>query len=135
MKHLLVIFILLFSILIFSLNSHAKWTLVDETEDQFGGWRKSYVDLDNIRIYDGYTYFWALTDMEIPNRIDGSLSFKYYYESDCNIFKYKIMTYYSHREQMGKGRGEPPAPAFKSKWKYPPPDAEMYKILKKVCDD
>ena len=125
MKTLLTIFTLLFTLL-FSSNSFADWTKVNESE--IGN---HYVDFGKIRKQDGFVYFWTLFDLLKPDS-DGDLSYKNYKQGDCKLFRFKSLSFSFHKEPMGGGTGRTINPK-NSKWGYPPPNSMDEGMLKKVC--
>lgn len=125
MKKLILIFTLLVSTLMFSSPSYAEWTKVSEYGDTF------YVDFERIRKVDGYVYFWTLSDYLKPSE-SGTLSYKFYKQGDCKLFRYKDLTGISHKESFGGGTGDSYSPK-NPEWSYPPPNSINESILKKVC--
>jgi hypothetical protein len=127
MKTLLLITTLIFSTLMFSSPSYAKWEKVTEGVNGV----TFYVDFGRIRKHDGYVYFWRLSDYLKPNKY-GDLSDKSYNQGDCKLFRYKELSASFHKEPMGEG-----SPSSSNKpqkeWKYPPPNWVTENILKKVC--
>lgn len=125
MKSLLTIFTLVFT-LIFSSTSFSEWTKVDSSikGDTF------YVDLERIRKHDGFVYFWSLVDYIKPSK-SGVLSGKVYHQSDCKLFRVKDLSFFSHKEPMGRGTGKSFTPP--EKWIYPVPESMREEVLKKVC--
>ena len=126
MKTLLTIFTLLFTVMIPS-TSFAEWTRVtgNDKGDVY------HVDFERIREHDGYVYFWGLRDNLKPDEF-GDLSAKVYNEGDCNLFRFKTLSYSFHKEPMGGGTGDVQEPVKKG-WKYPSPDSVNEIILKEVC--
>jgi hypothetical protein len=129
MKSLLLIFTLLFSTLMFSSPSFAKWTKVGESVDG----NTFYVDFGRIRKQNGYVYFWKLMNLlkSLENEI---LSANFYYQGDCKLFRYKYLSYSFHKEPMGGGIGEVLEPKGENaNWKYPSPNSMNEYVLKQVC--
>ena len=130
MKSLLLIFTLLFSTLMFSSPSFAKWTKVGESVDG----NTFYVDFGRIRKQNGYVYFWKLMNLlkSLENEI---LSANFYYQGDCKLFRYKYLSYSFHKEPMGGGIGEVLEPKGENaNWKYPSPNTTDESVLKSVCN-
>ena len=123
MKKLL---ILLFSILI-SFNSYGEWTQVTEADDG----DRYFIDIDTIKEYGGYLYFWGLTDMLIPMK-NGDFSYKYYTQGDCGVVRAKYLSSIWYKQPMGEGSGDTLTPF--DKWQYPTPDSVGGVLLKYVCD-
>jgi len=125
-----IIFTLLFSTLVFSSPSFAKWIEVGKTVkgDTF------YVDLERIRKHEGYVYYWMLNDLLKPQL--GDLSIKYYRQVDCQLFRFKTLSYSFHKQPMGDGTGEVlPSTGVQKNWNYPSPDSMNESTLKKVCSN
>ena len=127
MKKLTLIFTLLFSTVMFSSPSYAEWTKVSEGVDG----SIFYVDFDRIRKRGGYVYFWELIDYLKPDK-QGYLSGKVYQQCDCNLLRFKGLSFSFHKEPMGRGTGETVTPK-NPEWIYPPPDSSFEKILKTIC--
>ena len=125
MKTLLTIFTLLFTLL-FSSNSFADWTKVNESE--IGN---HYVDFDKIRKQDRFVYFWTLFDLLKPDS-DGDLSYKNYKQGDCKLFRFKSLIFSFHKEPMGGGTGETGNPE-NSEWNYPSLNSGDRMTLKFAC--
>ena len=89
-----------------------------------------YVDFERIRKHGGYVYFWDMGDYLKPDKW-GNLSAKVYKQVDCKLFRFKDLSFSSHKEPMGRGSGEPYTPP--EKWIYPPPNSSGEIILKSVC--
>ena len=126
MKKSLTILTFVFT-MIFSSTSFAEWTSLGKSisGDTF------YVDLERVRKVDGYVYFWELGDYSKPSM--GSLSAKRYFQGDCNIFRYKVLTYVFHKQPMGRDTGETSEP-FNKEWRYPPPNSMVEASLRLVCE-
>ena len=125
MNTLLTILTLVFTMM-FSSPSSAVWTKVDESE--IGN---HYVDFDKIRKYDGFVYFWTLFDLLKPDP-DGDLSYKNYKQGDCQLFRFKSLSFSFHKEPMGGGTGETGNPK-NPEWNYPSPNSGDEMTLKLVC--
>jgi hypothetical protein len=131
MKKLLLISTFLFSTLMFSTPAYSEWTKVSKGVDG----RSFYLDFDRIRKHDGYIYLWILTDYLKPTKYDGTLSIKVYTQNDCELFRYKYLTYIFHKEPMGGGIGDTLEPPEGNKgWKYPSPNSSAEEIIKQVCN-
>jgi hypothetical protein len=125
MKSLLLIFTLLFSTLMFSSPSCAKWEKLTETVNG----NTFYVNFERIKKQGGYVYFWVLGDYLKPK--DGVLSYKNYRQGDCKLFRHKILSWSFHKEPMGGGTGQSITP--NSVWTYPSPNSVGKTVLKSVC--
>ena len=126
MKTLLTITTLVFT-LMFSSTSFAGWTEVGKNVKGM----TSYVDFERIRKVDGFVYYWTLSDYLKPSE-SGTLSYKFYKQGDCKLFRYKDLTGISHKESFGGGTGDSYSPK-NPEWSYPPPNSINESILKKVC--
>jgi hypothetical protein len=127
MKYITIFLALTFSVM-FSSSSYAGWTKVGENEDG----DTYYVDFERIRKVDGYVYYWDLTDYLKPTS-NGRLSAKTYNQGDCELFRYKYLSYSFHKEPMGGGTGDTDTVPDKE-WRYPPPNSVDETILKSVCN-
>ncbi|MDA9357495.1 hypothetical protein N9R34_01350 [Candidatus Thioglobus sp.] len=123
MKKLL---ILLFSILI-SFNSFGEWKKVGENA---GG--TYYIDSEKIREGNRYVYWWSLSDYKTPNSY-GDMSSKVYNETDCEVFRTRILTgdYYEQPMGMGSSVNET---SDNPKWIYPTPGSSREYVTKYICD-
>jgi len=74
MKHLLLIFTLLFSSVFFSSPSFAEWTSVRQGAGESNSGDAFYIDYDRIRKNDGFVYFWTLSDYLNPNQVNSMMS-------------------------------------------------------------
>ena len=127
----LLIFILLFSTMMFSSPSYGEWTKVTEGSGNNLG-DTFYVDFERIRKDGGYVYWWDLNDFLKPGP-GGILSAKVYSQGDCKLFRFKQLSIAFHKEPMGEGTGNP----FKAKdrsWIFPSPNSVDELVLKTVCN-
>jgi len=90
-----------------------------------------YVDFERIRKHGGYVYWWMLSDFLEPNKY-GYLSGKMYNQGDCELFRFKDLSFSHHNEPMGGGTGDSNSPE-NPQWDYPIPDSSIEYILKLVC--
>lgn len=127
MKKLLTLTVILYS-LIFSSVSFGEWTKVGTSliGDTY------YVDLERMRIHNGFKYLWRLSDYLEPTEF-GTLSASIYMQIDCTEFKMKVLQGIFYEQSMGKGLGETETPE-KINWKYPSPNSVFERIIKKVCE-
>ena len=126
MKTLLTIFTLVFTVM-FSSTSFAEWRKLGVTP----GGETIYVDFERIRKHDGYVYFWQLIDYLKPNEF-GKLSGKLYKQGDCNLFRFKGLSFVFHKQPKGRDTGDTYNPKTQE-WIYPSPDSMNEHILKIVC--
>ena len=127
MKKLLTLTIILYS-LVFSSVSFGEWTKVGTSilGDTY------YLDLERMRIHNGFKYLWRLSDYLEPSEF-GDLSASLYIQIDCTDFKMKSLQGIFYKQSMGKGLGETVTPQ-KINWEYPPPNSMAETIIKKVCE-
>jgi hypothetical protein len=92
--------ILLFSILI-SFNSHAKWT---EIINSIGG-DTYYINTENIKEHNGYSYWWELVDYIKPTKY-GDLSNISYNQVNCATSGRKTLSSSWYKHNMGKGTAQ-----------------------------
>jgi hypothetical protein len=111
----------------FSSPSYAKWEKMSKSVvgDTY------YVDFGRMRKHDGFVYFWRLDDYLKPTKT-GTLSNKIYNQVDCNLFRYKSLSWSFHKEPMGGGTGNLNNDPDKE-WTYPSPNSVNETVLKQVC--
>ena len=126
MKSLLTIFTFVFT-LMFSSTSFAEWTKI--TESVSGN--AYYVDFETVRKHNDYIYYWQLEDLIKPD-INGNFSYINYIQSDCELFRVKILSSNQHKKGMGEGNSSTFNPK-NPEWGYPSPKSVFYLILKIVC--
>jgi hypothetical protein len=93
MRSLLLITTLLFSALMFSSPSYAKWEKMEQKVDG----TTYYVDFERIRKVDGYVCWWDLLHFPKLNK-QGSLSAKGCSQGDCKSFRYKGLSWSFHKK-------------------------------------
>ena len=129
MKHLTLILTLFFSTLMFASPAYADWVEVAKGVDG----DTFYVDFDRMRTNGSYVYYWQLSDFLEPINY-GVLSDKTYKQGDCEMFRYKNLSYSFYKTPMGEGviflSDSNPNP----EWVYPPPNSVAEIILKGVCE-
>ena len=126
MRKLTLILSLIFTVTLSS-PSYAEWIEVGKNKsgDTF------YVDFDRIRKHGEYVYVWVLGDNLKPSK-HGDLSWKVYYQIDCQLLRSKGLSWSWHKEPMGGGTGLVNNDPDKE-WKYPPPYSSRERVLKAVC--
>ena len=126
MKYIFILLTTLFSISFVS-PSFSQWTqlTMNYKNDIF------YLDYERIRKIDDNVYFWYLIDFSEKNRY--GLSFIYYKEGDCKLFRFKSLQLLTFSERMGKGNSRDETP-LNPKWYYPTPNSINEGILKIVCN-
>ena len=75
-----------------------EWIKVD-TSVKGSTW---YIDFERIRERGGYVYYWELSDFAKPP-LEDRLSFTTYNQVDCNLFRYKQLSWAAYKQPMGKG--------------------------------
>ena len=127
MKTPLTIFTLVFT-LMFSFPSFAGWTKVGVDTDG-NTW---YVDFKKIRKYDGYVYYWYLSDLLKPSE-NGDVSSKIYQQGDCKLFRSKFLGEIYFKGPMGTGDVLHSSNKPQKEWTIPAPNSAFDTILKSVC--
>ena len=126
MKKLLV---LLFSLLI-SFNSYGEWTQLAEGVDG----DKYFINIDTIKENNGSVYYWVLKDHS-ESSSSGDLSTSLYVEGDCNINRYRILSFVFYTDSMGKGQQDHQKPLEENgDWQYPSPSSISHKLLMYSCN-
>ncbi|MFL2814749.1 MAG: surface-adhesin E family protein [Candidatus Puniceispirillales bacterium] len=99
-----------------------------------GDWKGNtyYLDFDRIRKYDGYVYYWSLTDYLKPNKY-GYLSGKIYWQGDCKLVRGKPLTFSHYKDPMGEGTGETNS-LQNAGWINHKPNTPSEKSLISVCE-
>ena len=119
---------LFFSTLMFASNAYADWEMVALDEDLSA----FHVDFDRIRTNNGYVYWWTIKDYLDSYSSTGVSSRETYRQGDCEMFRYKMLSYSYRTQPTGEGSsGEQYSPP--SRWKYPSPNSVYEKILNQVC--
>ena len=108
-------------------NSSANWTKVGKNVKG-----SLYVDFERIRKVDGYVFYWQLGDFLEP--AEGFLSITMYRQLDCNLFRFKTLSWSFHKKHMGDGsRKILSVPKEHKDWNYPHPKSGNEIIFKAVC--
>ena len=87
-------------------------------------------DFGRIRKHNGFVYYWVLSDLLKPNK--GGLSNKMYYQDDCKLFSFKVLSSSFQKASMDFETGKTYTPK-NPKWNYSPPDTILEYILKSFC--
>jgi hypothetical protein len=119
---------LLFSTLMFASPAYADW---ESILDNVGG-TTFYVDFDRIRTNGGYVYWWELQDYSEPQN-QGLFSTKVYKQGDCEMFRFKNLSWNFHKQPMGEGTPFNTDSTPDTIWNYPPPNTVVEYILKIAC--
>ena len=127
MKKLLILLSVLFS-LVFSPPSYSEWK---EVSKSLSG-TTFYVDYERIKKRGDYTFYWQLADYVKPSP-NGSVSSKVYSKVDCNLFRYKFLSDWYYKKQMGQGEAHSSSTTPDEDWNYPHPDSSLEYILESVC--
>ncbi|ERL46930.1 Transcriptional repressor NrdR protein [Candidatus Micropelagos thuwalensis] len=115
--------------LLFSTPAWAEWELFAS-----GPIAEVYMDLNSIRIKDGYVFHWELINWKKPTERFHSL--KMYRQSDCDLRRQKTLQIVTYLQPMGVGKvidSESVAPD-EEKWEYPPPDDNSALALGYICN-
>ena len=118
---------LFFSTLIIASPAYADWVMYERQDG-----KTFYTDFDNIRSSGSYIYQWQLVDYSEP-QVQGVLSFKYYTQVDCEVFRTKALSFSYHKQPMGEGRPYMTDSTSDTEWTYPPPNSPAADILNIVC--
>ena len=118
---------ILFSIMMFSSSSYGEWERLEIKNIQ----NKYYIDFDKIEKVDGFVYWWDVTDFLKPTP-EEYLSVRGYKQGDCKLFKFKNMTFFFHKDAMGKGVGDFYVPP--ERWNIPPQGTISEIAMKAVCN-
>ena len=123
----LALFIGLFVSAVISSPSFADWARIAEntTGNTF------YVDFQKIRQTDGYVYFWLLNDYGSESEW-GYLSSTAYVQGDCNLFRYKNLTWSIYKQPMGVG-DNPVSIKPPDEWLSPSSNQSDEIILEIIC--
>ena len=123
----LALFIGLFVSAVISSPSFADWARIAEntTGNTF------YVDFQKIRQADGYVYFWLLNDYGSESEW-GYLSSTAYVQGDCNLFRYKNLTWSIYKQPMGVG-DNPVSIKPPDEWLHPSSKQSDEIILEIIC--
>ena len=115
-----------------SFNSYGEWTKTSKDMDG----NSFYIDFKTVKKLDnGNVVFWTLIDNIEED--DGFMSNKMFWEGDCNLSRFKVLSLLQYEEPMGGGEivsldgliGLEGADA----WQYLPPDSIGYMNLEEVC--
>ncbi len=132
MKNIVLIFTLLVSAGILP-SAYAEWTKVSKN-------RKAtyYIDFNKVREVDGYLFYWILGDY--PKRTkNGDLSGMAYQQTDCKLFRYKVIHVKFYKEPMGNLGDRDSIKHHvpngdEAEWEYPDPRSSVEHTLRTVCD-
>ena len=126
MKKIILLLIFTLSAVIISSSSFSEWK---RTFIIGKGLATYYIDFDRVRKNDGYVYWWSLIDF--TKAINGNLSMMGYNQGDCKMFRQKLLSLVSYKENMGKGAGK--TTEGSKKWEYPQPNTANENILRRLC--
>jgi hypothetical protein len=105
-----------------------EWKKV--TSDAYSG-NTFYLDFERLSKRGRYVYYWLLQNSK-KRDVDGIMSVKMYTQGDCEMFRFKQLSFVYHRERMGGGPAEV-EDSIKKHWYYPTPDSPGEIILKSAC--
>lgn len=128
LKNLHLIFVLLFSTMMFSSPSYAGWTAVSVSVDG----DTIYLDFDRIKKNGGYVYSWRLTNYLEPDEW-GDFSSLVYEKIDCKLSRVIRLSknYYTQPDAKGKPSTIDNKPD--KDWAYAAPRSVRETILKNAC--
>ena len=89
------------------------------------------MDFQKIRQTDGYVYFWLLNDYGSESEW-GYLSSTAYVQGDCNLFRYKNLTWSIYKQPMGVG-DNPVSIKPPDEWLHPSSNQSDEIILEIIC--
>ena len=134
MKKLL---ILLFSLML-SFNSYGEWTKTSEDDDGDA----YYIDFQTVKKLDnGNVVFWVMVDSAkgVEGVLDNELymSSKMFWQGDCDLFRFKVLSITQYEKPMGRGDSESYDGYLElmgmDAWNYLPPDSIGYMNLNEIC--
>jgi hypothetical protein len=126
MKKLLLLFLL-----IFSSQSFAEWKAVSIGKD-----RVFYVNFDNLRKSDGYTFYWELVNLNEAEKFGKYFykSYKEYKQADCKLLQVRNKgKSYIYSQKFGRGNLIQEV-EYDGAWLVAPPDSNLEVVLKRVCE-
>ena len=126
MTKLFGLFILLFSIIIFSPTSFAEWKKMSVNHHA-----TFYVNFETIRKVDGYVNYWELGDLFSPIG-SGVVSVESYSQGDCKSFRTKTLSRNYYKKSMARGTSEA-SKVTEDRWISPSPKSPTEIVLKSVC--
>ena len=120
--------IIIFVLITFTQNVAAEnWVKFGENES---GETTNYIEVDSIKVRDGFTYYWLLSDRKTATST-GSKSRKAYYKLDCDFNRQMPITVSFYSENMGSGTVKSFEPS--SEWEYPIPGSLGGETFNFVC--
>ena len=122
----IVIIIFLFTIII-PATATADWKPIAKGKDG----TTAYINLKSIKQSGGRVYWWGLDDRLKPTE-RGTKSAKHSHEGDCNLFRYRTLSWSFHKKAMGEGVGRLVQTEIPN-WKYPKANSVTGYILKTIC--
>ena len=134
MKKLL---LLLFSLML-SFNSYGEWTKTNEDDDGDA----YYIDFQTVKKLDnGNVVFWVMLDSVkgVEGTLDNELymSSKMFWQGDCDLFRFKVLSITQFEKPMGRGDNESWDGYLElmgmDAWNYLPPDSIGYMNLNEIC--
>ena len=103
-----------------------EWTKVASNS----GGDNYHLDLDNVKEYDGYIYYWEWDEYLKPaNAIMGAIV---YNQGDCNLGRTNALTVIFYDNPRLKGQGDPYTPPVN--WVYQTPGSVGKSVLDYICN-
>ena len=121
-----------------SFNSYGEWTKTSEDDDGDA----YYIDFQTVKKLDnGNVVFWVMVDSVkgVEGVLDNELymSSKMFWQGDCDLFRFKVLSITQFEKPMGRGDNESYDGYLElmgmDAWNYLPPDSIGYINLKEVC--
>ncbi len=121
-----------------SFNSYGEWTKTSVAEDG----NTYYIDFQTVKkLNNGNVVVWVMIDHveAIEGALDNELymSSKMFWQGDCDLFRFKVLSLTQFEKPMGRGDSESLDGYLElmgmEAWNYIPPDSVGYMNLKEVC--
>lgn len=111
-----------------SFNSYGGWT---EVASSSAG--EYYTDITSLQTYNGYVYWWELTNHSKPVTSYRTMSHTAYKQGECGIKRHKILSLFAHKGAMGMGASEDISSSLSQKWLYSRPGSVSAALLNFAC--
>ena len=121
-----------------SFNSYGEWTKTSEDDDGDA----YYIDFQTVKKLDnGNVVFWVMVDSAkgVEGVLDNELymSSKMFWQGDCDLFRFKVLSITQFEKPMGGGDNESYDGYLElmgmDAWNYLPPDSIGYMNLNEIC--
>lgn len=139
-KFLLPIFLLLISTGSFGETAKFGWKDGEWTNGKWSAksWKpilygvNVYIDKSSFKSFEGKVYWWSMMDQPKPDE-NGFLSFKFYYEGDCQGNRKRALSQLNYREPLATGESHYKEITNKE-WYVWPNDLMPESDLGRVCE-